>query len=140
MASRIGVHLELLNGGRVFALLQESRSKLHCALVRLAQIIDPYVKVDLLLLGAIRPLRCDVIECELDPQPPFAVHNHAVPVLINVHLAAEQSRPKCAFRFNVCRVEGRNDPLRLHVYHRGRACPQWDGHRTLLPRVSAVAQ
>src|SRR6476660_953343 len=73
------------------------------------------VDVYLLLLGTVRPIRCHVVWGKLHAHDPLAVDHDAVPVLVAVHHAAEESSPKPALGFDIAGVKHNDPPDDLHV-------------------------
>ena len=122
MAGRVGVHLERV--GRLFVLrwLQQRRTQRHDEVVRGCGVLDPQVEV-YLLLRAMRPLRSNVIRCELNADPRRTVHVHHMPVVLRFDCASQHSRPEAAFLAEVSSVE--HDDL----------IPTTRGSRTLRPQA-----
>jgi hypothetical protein len=77
----------------------------------------PQVEVDL-LRRPIRPLRRDVVRCELDPHPRFTVDEDHVPVVLSVDRAAEHPSPESTLDGQVGRVEDHNLVVDPHGGHR----------------------
>jgi len=62
------------------------------------------------LRRAVGPVRRDVIRRQLDAQPPLALDDDAVPVVVPVHLPVQQPRPEGALGLPVGGVEHDDRP------------------------------
>jgi hypothetical protein len=105
MAGRIRVDLKVVERLDVCRLLQDLRAKRHDTLMCSLEVIDPEVEVDLLRWSSSRPVRWNMIGCELYPDPRFTVDDDHVPVLLGVDDAAEHPGPECALGRDVRGVE-----------------------------------
>ena len=84
MSSGIRVDLETFRRMDVIRRLEQCGTQRHCFLVGGLEIIDMYVEMDL-LRRPIRPLRCNVVGRELNAQPPLAIDQNTVPIVVGYH-------------------------------------------------------
>jgi hypothetical protein len=116
MSSRVGVCLVALVGREIGGRLEQASSERHRLLVRSMRIFDVEIEVDL-LRAAVRPVRTDVVRCELNADPPFAGGvNDAVPTLVFDDAPVNERGPERALLVQVCCVE--DDNLAHHSHRR----------------------
>jgi hypothetical protein len=68
-------------------------------------VVDPEVKVNLLLRSSVRPIGWNMVGRELDAHARFTVDQHHVPSVLSIDGAAKHSRPELAFGGQVSGVE-----------------------------------
>ena len=105
MAGRIRVDLEDLGRLRVLGRLQEPRAQRDRSLMRGLEVVDPQVQMQLLLRCPVRPFGGYMVRRELDAEPPLAVDDHAVPVILGFDRAPQQTCPEAALGGEVGGVE-----------------------------------
>ena len=103
MPGRVGVDLETL-GGRGVGRLQHPGTQRDNFIMGGGDVVNVQVEMDL-LRRAIGPLRLDVVRGELNGEPPFAVDDDAVPIVLSNNLAAHQRGPEGTFGREVSSIE-----------------------------------
>ena len=93
MSCGVCVHLESFASVQIVGGLQEARAQFDRVVVRGRQILDPEVHVDL-LRRPIGPLRSNVVRRELHADPPLAVEQDTVPIVVRDDRSAEQAGPE----------------------------------------------
>lgn len=96
MAGRVGVDLEARSRRRILSTLHEGRAGRDRLLVRVGEVVDHQVEVDLLLLGTAGPFGPHMVRRELHREVGIAVDQHGVPVVVSLDLAVEQAGPEAA--------------------------------------------
>src|SRR5262245_13328316 len=110
MARRVGVDLEPFDRVEVVGRLEQPGAEGHGFVMGGPDVVDVQIEVDL-LRRAVRPVGLDVVRRELDTEPPLAVDQDAVPVVVGDDPAPQQSGPEGALGSEVRRVE--HDDLSL---------------------------
>ena len=110
MTGGIRVDLEPFCSMRVIRRLQQRGTQRHGFLVRSLEIVDMYVEMDL-LRRPIGPLGPNKVRCELNAEPPFAIDQNAVPIVVRYNSPTQQSGPERALGKQVGGIE--DDDLSL---------------------------
>lgn len=76
MPRRIRVHTETVRFVGLLRFLQHPRTQSHDLGMRSVDFLDPQVQVDLLARCPRRPVRCDVVWCELHPHQRHSTEHH----------------------------------------------------------------
>jgi len=116
MPGRVRVRLEAFISVEVVGRLEQPRTQAHDLLVGGTDIVDVDVEVDLLLLPAVRPLRSDVVRCELKTQARLAVDEHGVPVIVRVDRSGQQPGPEGALGVQIGSIENDYLPGNPHSF------------------------
>jgi hypothetical protein len=114
MPGRIRIYLVLVGGIAVGSRLQNPCAQRHDRLVGRVDVVDPEVKVNLLLRSSVWPVRWDMVGRELDTHPRFTVDQHHVPLVLSIDHAAKHSRPELAFAGQIGGVEHNNLVVDFH--------------------------
>ncbi len=110
----IRVDLEALGRLEVVGRFQEPRAQRDCFLVRGPQVVDPQVEM-YLLRRPVRPIGGNMVRRELNAEPPLAVDQHAVPIVVRVDRASHQTCPEGALGGQVGGVEHDDLSRDLHT-------------------------
>jgi hypothetical protein len=114
MSSRIRICLVSLVGIEIGRRQEKCGSESHHLFVRSSGIINVEIEVDLLWV-AVRPVRRNVVRCELDADPPLADGvNDAMPTVVLEDPSAKDTCPECALCVQVSCVE--HDHLTHHPH------------------------
>ena len=109
MSSMVGVYLVAFFGIEIGRRLEKSGSESHRLLVRNSSIFDVEIEVNL-LWAAVRPVRRDVVGCELHTDPPLASRvDDAMPPVVFEYAPTKDPGPERVLRMQVCCAED-DDP------------------------------
>ena len=105
VARWVGIDLVPLGGGQIVGCLQETGTKRDGVGVGARWVVDVKIEMNL-LRDSIRPIRRDVVGCELDADHPATVSvDDAVPPVVGEDAAADHPRPEGALGGQVSRIE-----------------------------------
>src|SRR6266536_1249408 len=95
VAGGIRVDLEALGRLEVVGRFQEPRAQRDCFLMRRLEIVDMQVEMHL-LRRPVGPIGGNMVRRELNAEPPLAVDQHTVPIVLRYDRAAQQTCPEGA--------------------------------------------
>lgn len=116
VAGWIGVDLMTFFGVKIRRGPEQTCTEGHDLIVRPTDVIDVEVEVDLLLLGAVRPLWCDVVRGPLDSDAPLpgGVNDTVEVVIVVDDVPADDTGPESTLGRGVGGVQHDDAPDRLH--------------------------
>lgn len=114
MAGGVRVDLEALGRLEVICRLQQPSTQRRRFLVRGPDVSDVQVEMDLLRRPA-GPIRWHMVGCQLNAEPPFALDDDTVPIVVRVDLATQESGPEAALSGEIGGVEDDDLSGNLHA-------------------------
>ena len=90
--------------------------------MRSPDVLDMQIEMDLLLLCPIGPRGRDMVRCELNTEPPLAVDDHAMKVIILINFTAQEPRPERTLGGEIRCIKDGDLPGDLHSFDPFMSC------------------